>query len=334
MRDPGSSIAISVIVPVGQRHADARPLIAEYEAGLDALGQDYELIFVLDGPNPKFSDALRQLIAEGKTFTVVSLTREFGEATALMAGFEQAKRPDDRHPARLLPDRRDRNRPSRRGCREPTTWPSAGAGRGPAASSKGCVAARSTACSVFSPASSTTTWAAARAPSTGACWRKYSSTATTIDSSHCLPTGRVSASRRSPSGSARKIVAKRAMSSASTCARCSISFRSSSSCDSRRSRCGSSVWSVPAPSRSAPCWSPGWSSKRLFFGVGLADRPALLLSSLLVVLGLELFALGLLGELIIFTHARQIRDYQIGSVIRFSQGTRVERPDRSPGPSK
>ena len=68
MRDPGSSIAISVIVPVGQRHADARPLIAEYEAGLDALGQDYELIFVLDGPNPRFSDALRQLIAEGKTF--------------------------------------------------------------------------------------------------------------------------------------------------------------------------------------------------------------------------------------------------------------------------
>ena len=50
---------------------------------------------------------------------------------------------------------------------------------------------------------------------------------------------------------------------------------------------------------------------------GLADRPALLLSSLLVVLGLQFFALGLLGELIIFTHAKQIRDYQIDSVIRF-----------------
>ena len=43
---------------------------------------------------------------------------------------------------------------------------------------------------------------------------------------------------------------------------------------------------------------------RLFFGDGLADRPALLLSSLLVVLGLQFFALGLLGELVIFTHAR------------------------------
>jgi glycosyltransferase involved in cell wall biosynthesis len=59
--------------------------------------------------------------------------------------------------------------------------------------------------------------------------------------------------------------------------------------------------------------------ERLFFGQGLANRPALLLSSLLVVLGMQLFALGLLGELIIFTHARQIRDYQIHSVLRFRQ---------------
>ncbi len=56
---------------------------------------------------------------------------------------------------------------------------------------------------------------------------------------------------------------------------------------------------------------------KLFIGQGLADRPALLLSSLLVVLGLQLFALGLLGELIIFTHARAIKDYQIERVIQF-----------------
>jgi glycosyltransferase involved in cell wall biosynthesis len=51
--------------------------------------------------------------------------------------------------------------------------------------------------------------------------------------------------------------------------------------------------------------------ERLFFGVMLADRPALLLSSLLVVLGLQIFALGLLGELIIFTHARDMKEYTI-----------------------
>ena len=56
---------------------------------------------------------------------------------------------------------------------------------------------------------------------------------------------------------------------------------------------------------------------KLITGQGLAGRPALLLSTLLVVLGLQLFALGLLGELIIFTHARAIKDYQIERVIQF-----------------
>ena len=55
--------------------------------------------------------------------------------------------------------------------------------------------------------------------------------------------------------------------------------------------------------------------ERLFFGVALADRPALLLSSLLVVLGLQIFALGLLGELIIFTHARELKEYTIERIV-------------------
>jgi glycosyltransferase involved in cell wall biosynthesis len=55
--------------------------------------------------------------------------------------------------------------------------------------------------------------------------------------------------------------------------------------------------------------------EKIFLGSPLADRPALLLSSLLVVLGLQLFALGLLGELIIFTHARDIKEYSVERVV-------------------
>ncbi|HEX9876452.1 MAG TPA: glycosyltransferase [Gammaproteobacteria bacterium] len=55
--------------------------------------------------------------------------------------------------------------------------------------------------------------------------------------------------------------------------------------------------------------------QRLFFDVALADRPALLLGSLLIVLGVQTFALGLIGELIIFTHATQMKEYAIRSVI-------------------
>lgn len=55
--------------------------------------------------------------------------------------------------------------------------------------------------------------------------------------------------------------------------------------------------------------------QRLFFGMPLAERPALLLSSLLVVLGVQIFALGLIGELIIFTHAKDIKEYTIEEII-------------------
>lgn len=56
-------------------------------------------------------------------------------------------------------------------------------------------------------------------------------------------------------------------------------------------------------------------TQRLFYGMPLADRPALLLSSLLVVLGVQLFALGLLGELIIFSHASESKEYAIRSIV-------------------
>ena len=55
--------------------------------------------------------------------------------------------------------------------------------------------------------------------------------------------------------------------------------------------------------------------ERMFMETALADRPALLLSSLLVVLGLQLFSLGLLGELIIFTHARSLKEYKIAEIV-------------------
>ena len=55
--------------------------------------------------------------------------------------------------------------------------------------------------------------------------------------------------------------------------------------------------------------------QRLFFDMPLADRPALLLSSLLVVLGVQIFALGLIGELIIFTHAKELKEYTIDKII-------------------
>jgi glycosyltransferase involved in cell wall biosynthesis len=47
----------------------------------------------------------------------------------------------------------------------------------------------------------------------------------------------------------------------------------------------------------------------------ISDRPVLLLGVLLMVLGMQTLSLGLLGEIIIFTHARNIREYQVSEVL-------------------
>ena len=56
-------------------------------------------------------------------------------------------------------------------------------------------------------------------------------------------------------------------------------------------------------------------SDRLFFNAALADRPALILSSLLIVLGIQIIAIGLIGEIIIFTHAKDLKEYRIDKII-------------------
>lgn len=60
-------------------------------------------------------------------------------------------------------------------------------------------------------------------------------------------------------------------------------------------------------------------AQRLFADVGLADRPALMLGSLLIVLGVQFFAIGLIGELIIFTHAQHIKEFQIAETVNMAE---------------
>jgi glycosyltransferase involved in cell wall biosynthesis len=54
---------------------------------------------------------------------------------------------------------------------------------------------------------------------------------------------------------------------------------------------------------------------RLFWGVPLADRPALILSTLMVVLGIQIIAVGLIAEIITFAHARELKDYRVERVV-------------------
>ena len=54
---------------------------------------------------------------------------------------------------------------------------------------------------------------------------------------------------------------------------------------------------------------------RLVIGHALSDRPMLVLGIFLVVLGIIVASIGLIGEIIIFTQGRDLRDYHIDSIV-------------------
>ncbi len=55
--------------------------------------------------------------------------------------------------------------------------------------------------------------------------------------------------------------------------------------------------------------------ERIIFGVPLLERPLLVASALMMVLGMQLFSVGLLGEIIIFSHSRESKEYHIREIL-------------------
>lgn len=55
--------------------------------------------------------------------------------------------------------------------------------------------------------------------------------------------------------------------------------------------------------------------QRIFWSTGLANRPIVLVSILLIVFGIQLFAIGLVAEIIIFTHSKDTEEYIVEKVI-------------------
>lgn len=62
-------------------------------------------------------------------------------------------------------------------------------------------------------------------------------------------------------------------------------------------------------------WTGSLAFARLFLETPLADRPALILGVLMIVLGIQIVALGLIGEIIIFAAGRRIKDYTVEKII-------------------
>jgi glycosyltransferase involved in cell wall biosynthesis len=311
-----NAVPLSVIVPVGRRHGDAEELFAEYAHGLDALGMPYELIFVLDGPRDRFAEGLKRLSGKGHAFTALGLTRSFGEATALMAGFAEARgKLILTLPAYHQVKGSELNRLV--GALESVDlalgrrWPRAG---GPLESLRrrafhGLIA-RVTGLKFNDLGCGARAFHRRVLEEIRLYGDQHKFLALLADRQGF--TVREVDLEQSPKDRNEGIYRPREY-ARSLLDIFSVFFLVRFTKKPLRffGMAGVATFGVGA------LWAAILVIQRLFFAEPLADRPALLVASLLVVLGTQLFALGLLGELIIFTHARELKDYQVARVISF-----------------
>ena len=316
MAQLNAAIRISVIVPIGQRHSDLTALHREYSHALDQIPGGHEFIYVLDGLLPDAATELDQLLRSGERITVVYLTRLFGESTALMAGFEQASGAI----IMTLPAY-DQIDPSAIGSLVSSLqsadvvisrrWPRAG----------GLLERLRR--NVFHGLVSWMTGLKLHDLGCGARAMKrevLEEISLYGDQHRLLPAladrqgfrvlevdVQQSSRDRFAGGYRTREYAHRLLDVFA------VFFLVRFTKKPLRffGMVGASTLAI------GTILVLYLVADRMIFAEPLANRPALLLSSLLVVLGLQLFALGLLGELIIFTHARGMKDYQVDHVIEF-----------------
>jgi undecaprenyl-phosphate 4-deoxy-4-formamido-L-arabinose transferase len=83
---------ISVVVPVFNESANLAALWARLKPVLETIGRPWEAIFVDDGSRDDSLAVLRRIAAdEGGRVRVVELARNFGQHSAILAGFRESK---------------------------------------------------------------------------------------------------------------------------------------------------------------------------------------------------------------------------------------------------
>jgi len=82
---------ISIIVPVVERYDDLRKLYTEYSTAFDKLNKSYEFVFVVSGNFSEAVECLKELKSENPSVMVIKLIKDFGESVALQRGVEKAK---------------------------------------------------------------------------------------------------------------------------------------------------------------------------------------------------------------------------------------------------
>jgi glycosyltransferase involved in cell wall biosynthesis len=86
-----SELAYSVVVPLFNEQENVPQLYVRIIDAMDALGESYEIVFVDDGSKDGTFRLLSEISADDARVVVVRLRRNFGQTSALKAGFDHAR---------------------------------------------------------------------------------------------------------------------------------------------------------------------------------------------------------------------------------------------------
>lgn len=314
---PAEAGGITVVMPVVHEPPDIALSLRRYREALAPLGRPLRFVAVLDGPLPRAREGLLRLRRDGLPMAIMSLQHPMGEAAALSVGLAEAVTPaaGEAAPETVL------TLPAEPMV-EPADLPKLVAGLG---THDMVVALRGEGGGAFAPTGKLD-WLLRRL--FGSSFRDVRSPVRAMR--------RAVAAELSPYGNQHRFLPMLAQ--AQGFAVGEIPARPA----------------VPPPTRrrSSPDWSVlldaltiwfllrfikkpfrffggfGFAllalgglatlwllADKLVWGVPLADRPALILSTLTVVLGLQVISVGLIGEIITFAHAKELKDYKVDRLV-------------------
>jgi glycosyltransferase involved in cell wall biosynthesis len=89
--EKGKAARYSIVIPLFNEEDNLRPLYMRVVEIMKAVGEAYQIVFVDDGSSDRTCALLREICAHDSRVTAVRLRRNFGQTTALQAGFDYAE---------------------------------------------------------------------------------------------------------------------------------------------------------------------------------------------------------------------------------------------------
>lgn len=83
--------AVSVVIPVYNEEANLEPLYERLDRVLQGIGGPYEVIFVDDGSRDRSLEILRRFQEKSEHVRVIQLNRNYGQHAAVFAGLDNAR---------------------------------------------------------------------------------------------------------------------------------------------------------------------------------------------------------------------------------------------------